>query len=774
MAIDPICKMNVDEATSRSAKKNGETFYFCSQHCLDQFVRSEEKVLSQNCCSSQPIDIPATRRTALQKRARYFCPMCAGVESDRPGDCPRCGMPLEPTHPFENEHSQKDELTAVKMRFWVALSLSVPLVALAMLPMVGVPIDSWLPDGWPPIMQCLLATPVVFWCGWTVLAAGVRSLFTWQLNMFSLVSVGVLAAYCWSVAMIIAPGLSPLGKMSHAGELLYFEASAVIMLFVLLGQLLESMARQRTSSAIAELLSLQPQIAHRILATQEQDVSLESLAVGDLLRVRPGEKIPTDGEVTEGNSSVNESMLTGESMPVEKGVGGKIIGGTVNLNGSFIMRVAQRGGDTVLSRIVTLVSDAQRSRAPIQKIADRVSGWFVPLVMACAAMTFLVWAIARPLEPAMHWALLNAVAVLIIACPCALGLATPMSIMVAMGRGAKEGVLFRSAEALETLGKINLLLVDKTGTLTQGSPTVNDVHAIEGLHENELLRLTAAVEQVSEHPLARAIVVAARDRNLEVSQVSEFVSHTGAGVTATVDGKKIHIGNEIFLESLGVKGIDPLHAYAENRRRKGMTAILVAFDCSAAGVVTVSDPIRPAAREAVRFLKSQGIRVEMLTGDGVATAQHVAEQLDISVVHANSTPDDKHRIVLELKKQGYVVGMAGDGMNDSPALAAADVGIAMGNGSDVAIESSAVTLLGGDLTAMRRAVILSRATMKNIRQNLFFAMAYNAVGIPIAAGMLFPLSHALLLNPMLAAAAMSLSSVSVVCNALRLRRVSLV
>lgn len=816
MAIDPICGMTVDETTALQATRNEETFYFCSEHCRQKFEAADtehtssthevtkESSAGHSCChhSSEHVE----HRPAPS--ANYYCPMCPGVESDQPGDCPKCGMALESAHPasasenviytcpmhpeIEQDHpgscpicgmdlepktvapSEDDpELRQMTFRFWVALALSVPVFLLAMLPMVGVPVDRWLGHTVNIWLQMLLSTPVVLWAGWPFFVRGWRSVVTWNLNMFTLIAIGTGAAWLYSLISILVPDLIP-AEFKHNGVAeVYFEAAAVIITLVLLGQVLELRARRRTSSAIRELMSLAPPVAHLVKDGEEQDVELSQLQQGNQLRVRPGEKVPVDGRIVEGKSSVDESMITGEPLPLEKQAGNEVIGGTVNQTGSFLMEATQVGQETVLSRIVDMVANAQRSRAPIQKVADTVAGYFVPAVVLVSIVTFLVWAILQPREPALAWALVNAVAVLIIACPCTLGLATPMSIMVGIGRGAKEGVLIKDAEVLETLEKVDTVVVDKTGTLTEGRPQLTATIPAESINEEELLKLAASVEANSEHPLARAIVEGARQRGIAVESAEGFESTTGGGVAGKVSGRSVRIGKRDFLAGSNVTGLSSLDEQAEHLQSEGRTVMFVAVEQKFAGVIAVSDPIKEATPEAVRTLHELGLRVLMLTGDNERTAATVASELGLDEFEASVRPEDKHERIKSLKTQGHVVAMAGDGINDAPALAEANVGIAMGTGTDVAIESAGVTLVKGDLRGIVKALQLSRHTMRNIRQNLFFALIYNALGVPIAAGVLYPISEDLLLNPMIAAAAMSFSSVSVIGNALRLRNTAL-
>ena len=803
MAIDPICGMQVDESTELTAERDGQTFYFCCDHCRQKFIAQEKGEGKHSCCHA---DAPR-KHGANHKTSKYFCPMCEGVESDEPGDCPKCGMALEsaqpptrkrkkiytcPMHPeieqdepgtcpkcgmelepkyLDAEEEDDSELRSMTLRFWVGSALSIPVFLLAMLPMMGVPVDTWLGATIQTWWQLLLSTPVVLWAGWPFFVRGFRSIVTWNLNMFTLIAIGTGAAYLYSLFAILFPGLLPDDLKAHGHVEVYFEAAAVIITLVLLGQVLELRARKRTGSAIRELLSLAPPTARVVRNGEEQEVSLDEVRSGDVLRVKPGEKIPADGKVTEGKSSIDESMITGEPVPVQKLAGDEVIGGTVNQTGSFLMQAERVGEDTVLSQIVQMVANAQRSRAPIQRIADVVAGYFVPAVVVVAIVTFIVWAVFRPKEPALAWALVNAVAVLIIACPCALGLATPMSIMVGVGRAAKEGVLIKDAEVLETLEKVDTVVVDKTGTLTQGRPQLTECVPVDAGSEDDLLRVAASLEQQSEHPLAHAIVEGAKDRNLALSSVEDFDSVTGGGVYGTVDGKQVLIGKRPFLAEKDVSNLSALDERADELQRQGGTVMYVALDGRFSGLVAVSDPIKDSTQEAVRTLHELGLRIIMLTGDNEKTAKTVAEKLGIDEFEAGVRPEDKHERIKALKAEGRKVAMAGDGINDAPALAEADVGIAMGTGTDVAIESAGVTLVKGDMRGIVKAVKLSRRTMQNIRQNLFFAFVYNALGVPVAAGVLFPFG--LLLNPMIAAAAMSFSSVSVIGNSLRLRTTKL-
>ncbi|MDB5385518.1 MAG: copper-translocating P-type ATPase [Planctomycetaceae bacterium] len=759
MAIDPVCGMMVDESTARRANVDGRTYYFCSEHCRQEFRSTNER-------HERPIAV-------IDPNAIYTCPMHPEIQQHGPGFCPKCGMNLEPQMVRLDTPEDDPELRNITRRFWVAIVLTVPLLLLAMLPMAGVPVDHFLGTRLSSWLQFLIATPVVLWCGWPFFERGWQSVVTRNLNMFTLISIGTGAAYLYSVSVIAFPNLFP-GNVYHHGTLeVYFEAAAVIVTLVLLGQVLELRARRRTGAAIRELLSLVPPTARIVQDGQEREVPVAEVRERDLVRVRPGEKIPVDGKLIEGQSTVDESMMTGEPIAVEKRTGDPVIGGTVNQNGSFLMVAEKVGEQTVLSQIVNLVAKAQRSRAPIQKTADVVAGYFVPAVVGIAILTFLVWAIAAPQSPALPWAFANAVAVLIIACPCALGLATPMSIMVGIGRGAMEGILIRNAEVIEVLQQVDTVVVDKTGTLTEGRPKITECLVTQPFTEDELLRLAAGVEQNSEHPLAQAIVAGAKARGLTIPPGDEFHSFPGAGVRAKADGKEILIGNRSLLTSHNVNILAEFDARAEVLQQQGCAVMYVAADLQFAGLIAVADPIKKSTEQAVRDLQELGMRIIMLTGDNETTARTVANQLRIDEFQAGLRPEVKHGRIKALRAMGRCVVMAGDGINDAPALAEADVGIAMGTGTDIAIESAGITLIKGDLRGIVKAIKLSRLTMQNIRQNLFFAFVYNALGVPIAAGVLYPLSENLLLNPMLAATLMSFSSVSVVMNALRLRTIRL-
>jgi P-type Cu+ transporter len=695
----------------------------------------------------------------------YTCPMHPQIRQAGPGHCPICGMALEPLI-ATGEHVHNLELADMSRRFWIGLALCMPVVLLGMLA-EALGLDRLIDPVLSQWIQFAFATPVVWWAGWPFFARAWASLVTRNLNMFTLIALGTFVAWTDSVVAMLFPHLFPPAFRGEGGTVpVYYEAAAVITVLVLLGQVLELRAREHTSGAIRALLDLAPKTARRVTDDGEEEVPLESIAVGDRVRVRPGEKIAVDGVVIDGRSAVDESMVTGESMPVTKEVGAKVIGGTLNRSGALVVRAQKVGSDAMLARIVQMVAEAQRSRAPIQRMADRVSGWFVPAVVAVALAAFAAWLSFGP-QPRFAYALVSAVAVLIIACPCALGLATPMSIMVGVGRGARAGVLVKNAEALETLERVDTLVVDKTGTLTEGRPTVTAIVAAPGFEENDLLRLAAGVERASEHPLAAAIVAAAQARKLTISQVTDFDSPSGKGALGSVEGRKVLLGNLPFMTERGIATAS-LAAQADALRRDGATAIYIAVDGALAGVFAIADPIKDSTPAALEALRKDGVRIVMLTGDNRTTALAVAARLGIADVEAEILPDQKSAVVARLKAAGHVVAMAGDGVNDAPALAAADAGIAMGSGTDVAMESAGVTLLKGDLTGIVRARLLSRATMGNIRQNLFFAFVFNAVGVPVAAGVLYP-AFGITLSPMIAAAAMSLSSVSVVGNALRLR-----
>ncbi|MDP3216047.1 MAG: heavy metal translocating P-type ATPase [Deltaproteobacteria bacterium] len=766
---DPVCGMDVSPATAREHHDwGGRTWHFCSARCAEKF-----RADPAHYADGAPAPAAAPAKPAPEA-VEYTCPMHPEIVRPGPGSCPLCGMALEPRTPVAGaEDSTDPELADMRRRFAVSVALTVPLFALAMGAMLpGDPLGHLVPAHLHNGVELALATPVVLWGAWPFFVRAWQSLVSRHLNMFTLIGLGVAVAYGYSVVATLAPGLFPPALRGHGGQVsVYFEAAAVIVTLVLLGQVLELRARSRTGAAIRALLGLAPKTARRLRDDGgEEDVPLDTLQVGDRLRVRPGEKVPVDGVVLEGASSVDEAMVTGEPIPVEKRPGDRVVGATVNGTGALVMRAEKVGRDTLLARIVAMVADAQRSRAPIQRLVDTVAGYFVPAVILVAVLTFAVWALWGP-EPRFAFALVNAIAVLIIACPCALGLATPMSIMVAAGRGATAGVLFRNAEAIEVLRTVDTLVIDKTGTLTEGRPRLVAVEPSAGHDEADLLRLTASLEQGSEHPLAAAIVAGAKERGLALTGAEDFASVTGKGVTGRVEGRAVALGNRALMVDAGAR-IDDLDARAEALRAEGQTVMFVAVDGTLAGLVGVADPIKDTAAEALRALRDEGLRVVMLTGDSRTTAEAVARKLGIEEVLAEVLPEQKADVVKRLQAEGRLVAMAGDGINDAPALAQAHVGVAMGTGTDVAMESAGVTLVKGDLRGLVRARRLSRATMANIRQNLVFAFGYNALGVPVAAGVLYPLTG-LLLSPMLAAAAMSLSSVSVIANALRLRTVRL-
>jgi Cu+-exporting ATPase len=798
--VDPVCGMTIDPSDAAGTSQyNGETIYFCNPHCKTKFDADPERYITRGTPrnSEEPEELP--------RGTMYVCPMDPEVRQDHPGACPKCGMALEPeqiaapatktewTCPMHPEivrdapgacpkcgmaleprtvviEDENPELKDMTRRFWVSTALTVPLVIFAMLrhlPAAHDVLGHTLVQ-WGPWIELALATPVVLWGGWPFFERAWASLVYRSLNMFTLIGLGVAVAFIYSLVATLAPNAFPASFRDPSGHVgVYYEAAAAIVALVLLGQVMELRARSRTGAAIRALLGLAPKMARRIEANgTERDVPLEEVQRGDTLRVRPGEKIPVDGVVIEGTSNVDESMVTGEPLPVEKHAGERLIGATVNTTGSLLMRAERVGSDTLLSQIVNMVAQAQRSRAPIQKLADRVSAWFVPAVIGVAILTFALWALLGP-QPRLVFAIVNAVAVLIIACPCALGLATPMSVMVAAGKGATAGVLFRNAEAIEVLRTVDTLVVDKTGTLTEGKPQLATVIAANGFGEDEMLRLAASVERASEHPLAAAIVAGAEQRGLTIPKAQHFESVTGKGVYGAAEGRRVTLGNRAMLAEVRVDA-GPLVGRAEELRAEGQTVMFVVIDNQAAGLLAVADPVKETSPEAIRELHREGLRIVMLTGDSETTAKAVAKKLGIDEVIAEVLPEQKADAVKRLQQQGRVVAMAGDGINDAPALAQAEVGIAMGTGTDVAMESADVTLVRGDLRGIVRARRLSNAAMANIRQNLFFAFIYNTLGVPVAAGVLYPL-FGILLSPMLAAAAMSFSSVSVIANALRLR-----
>ena len=811
-AVDPVCGMTVDPSEAAgSYEYNGQTYYFCSTNCLYRFQEDPERFLQKpEPIVSQPVGIQRGPMAPILPVAEtYTCPMHPEVSQDRAGSCPKCGMALEPAivagprekveytcpmHPqiirdgpgncpicgmaleprtVSLEEEENPELVDMRRRFWVSVILTIPLFAVGMGELIpGARLERLMPMsalGW---LQLVLASPVVLWGGWPFFVRAWQSVVNRSLNMFTLIGLGVAVAYIFSVIATLFPGAFPASFRDHAGNVpVYFEAAAVITTLVLLGQLLELRARSRTGAAIKALLGLAPKTAHRISADgSEQDIPLALVRVGDLLRVRPGEKVPVDGVILDGASAIDESMVTGESIPVEKHPDDRVIGGTVNGTGSFVLRAERIGSETLLAQIVQMVAEAQRSRAPIQRLADVVSSYFVPAVIAIAAITFVVWSVWGP-EPRLAHGLVNAVAVLIIACPCALGLATPMSIMVATGKAAQNGVLFKNAEAIEIMRKVDTLVVDKTGTLTEGKPRVVSIVTNEEFDEQTLLKLAASLERGSEHPLAAAVISAAQERGVKLGEANTFDSFPGKGVTGEVEGHRVSLGNRALLEELRIEAGE-LSSKAERLRVDGQTVMFVVADGNAAGLIGVADPIKETTPEAIRQLREEGIRVVMVTGDSRTTAEAVARKLNLDEFVAEMLPNQKVEVVKRFQAEGRFVAMAGDGVNDAPALAQAQVGIAMGTGTDVAMKSADVTLVKGDLRGIVRARVLSRLTMSNIKQNLFFAFIYNSIGVPIAAGVLYPF-FGILLSPMIAAAAMSFSSVSVIFNALRLRRAQL-
>ena len=761
-AQDPVCGMSVERAAAQHTSKAGGTrYYSCSRGCQDKFEADPQAYLN-----GRPHSEPMPEGTL------YTCPMHPEIIRDGPDECPLCGMALEPMGVPAADEGPNPELVDFTRRFRVGLVLAVPVLILAMGPFVGLPVERWIPKTISVWIELVLATPVILWCGWPFFKRGWASVVNKSPNMFTLIALGVGAAWSYSVVATVLPGIFPPAFRQQDGTVdIYFEAAAVIVVLVLLGQLLELRARERTGGAIRALLDLAPKMARLVRDDgSEEEIPLEQVVAGDLLRVRPGDKVPVDGTVSEGRSSVDESMLTGEPVPVEKTAGDSVTGGTINGTGSFIMKAERVGADTTLSQIVNMVAEAQRSRAPIQKLVDVAAAWFVPAVILVAIMAFASWSIWGP-NPPMAYALIASVSVLIIACPCALGLATPMSIMVATGKGAMAGVLIKNAESLERFAKVDMLIVDKTGTLTMGRPALTDIVVAEGFDETGVLKLAASLERGSEHPLAEAIVKAAGERGIELAGAEEFSAVTGKGVTGKVSGQTVALGNIALMQDLGLDR-SGFGKTADTMRGGGKTVMFVAVENAIAGLIGVSDPLKPTAAEAIKALHRAGLKIIMATGDNARTAQAVAEALGIDEVRAGMMPEDKAALVKELQAGGARVAMAGDGVNDAPALAQADVGIAMGSGADVAVESAGFTLLKGDLRGIVRARNLSVATMRNIRQNLFFAFFYNALGVPVAAGVLYPVLG-ILLSPMIAAAAMSFSSVSVIANALRLRGVKL-
>jgi Cu+-exporting ATPase len=802
--IDPVCHMTVDpQSSAGSFEFEGHTYHFCSKHCLKKFSENPRQFLQP------PTQVTSLKRVALdertytcpmhpevqhvgagscpkcgmalepvlipqpQKKVEYICPMHPQIVRDAPGNCPICGMALEPRTVQLNE-DENPELADMRRRFWVSVLFASPVFLLGMSDLIpGAPLQRIVSPSMLASLQMALATPVVLWCGWPFLERAWQSIVNRSLNMFTLIGLGTGVAYLYSVAATLFPELFPHSFRGHNGAVpIYFEAAAVITTLVLLGQVLELKARSQTGAAIKALLGLAPATARRITHDgREEDVPLEEIQPGEVLRVRPGEKVPVDGIVIDGSSSVDESMITGEPVPVEKTVNDPVIGATINATGTFAMRAERVGSETLLAQIVQMVSEAQRSRAPIQRLADSVAAYFVPIVIVIAVATFVLWSLWGP-EPRFAYALLNAVAVLIIACPCALGLATPMSIMVSTGKAAQNGLLFRNAEAIETMRQVQTLVVDKTGTLTEGKPKLVRLFVFADLKDEELLRLAASLERVSEHPLAAAIVSAATERKLQLSDVTSFKYFLGKGVTGVVDNHHVSLGNQALLTHLQVKLTDSVEKQAEESRKEGQTVMFAIVDGGVTGLLCIEDPIKGSSLDAIRQLHHEGITTVMLTGDSKATARSVATRLGMDQVIAEVLPDQKAEVVKRLQNGSTIVAMAGDGINDAPALAQANVGIAMGTGTDIAMQSADVTLVKGDLLGIVRARVLSRKTMANIKQNLFFAFVYNSFGVPIAAGVLYPF-FGILLSPMIAAAAMSFSSVSVIANALRLRKASI-
>jgi len=758
--MSDCCKHNAEHKVDPSATRAHPGQWTCPMH---------PEVVSDKPGDCPKCGMALEQVPSIPGQTLYTCPMHPEIVEETPGDCPKCGMALEPMTPVSGDEHALEEIRTLSRKFWIALVLTIPVLILAMGGMIpGLHLHSLIPRSVSKWIELALATPVVFWAGGMFFTKGWRSITARSLNMFTLIMIGVGSAWLFSTVAVLFPQIFPASFRMDGEVGLYFEAAAVITVLVLLGQLLEARARSRTGQAIQSLLGLAAKTARRITDAGEEEVPIDRIAKGDFLRVRPGEKIPIDGKITGGSSNIDESMITGEPLPVSKGEGDDVIGATVNQTGSFVMRADRVGGETLLSQIVRMVSEAQRSRAPIQKMADTIASYFVPVVLAIAVITFIVWSVWGP-DPAMAYALVNAVAVLIIACPCALGLATPMSIMVGVGQAAEQGILIKNAEAIEIAGKVDTLLTDKTGTLTAGKPEVTDFIAAEGGVIADLLAQAAALEESSEHPLARAITAAAKEEGAPLPKAKDFQSTTGGGVSGTIGGETVRVGKKGFLEDSGVAFPEALIAAAEKLEADAKTTVWISVGASAMGVLGISDPIKESSAAAIKELHRQGIRVIMATGDNIHTAEAVGKAVGIDEVRAGLSPADKIAIVKELKAAGAVVAMAGDGINDAPALAEAQVGIAMGTGTDVAIESAAITLVKGNLDGISKAIGLSRAVMKNIRQNLFFAFAYNVLGIPIAAGVLYPLTGTLL-SPMIAGAAMSVSSLSVILNALRLRK----
>lgn len=758
MAKDPICGMDVDETKALSAKKAGEMFYFCSEQCRSKFLKD----------NTVKVPVKEEAKASLTQGAVYTCPMHPEIRQDHPGDCPKCGMHLELLNSNGENSEEEKQIHSLSLKFWIGLALTIPIVVLVLGEMIpAINIGRFIPHHLLSFIQLGLATPVVLWAGGMFFVKGWQSLINKSLNMFTLIALGVGAAYGYSIVAVLFPQIFPESLKKMGAIDLYFEAAAVITVLIILGQLLEAKARSQTGQAIKALLGLAAKNAHRIINGVEEEVPIDSINKGDLLRVRPGEKIPLDGIITEGKSNIDESMISGEPMPVEKNVGDRVIGATVNQTGSFVMTTEKVGAETLLSQIIHMVAEAQRSRAPIQKLADTISGYFVPVVIFISILTFIIWMIWGH-DPKLAHAIVNAIAVLIIACPCALGLATPMSIMVGVGRGAQNGILIKNAEAIEKAEKITHVLVDKTGTLTEGKPKVTACVPSLGWNEQKLIGIAASIEQSSEHPLARAIIDYAKEKDAKLESIQDFESVTGGGIKGKFNGQAIILGKQKFLEDQKIILPEDLKNKAVELQTKAQTVVWVAVDQKVIGVLGISDPIKKTTAEAIEALHKMGIKVVMLTGDNQKTAEVIAKELNIDDVRAELEPRSKQEIVKQFKAQGANVLMAGDGINDAPALAQADVGVAMGTGTDVAIESAGITLVKGDLIGIMKALRLSRAVMGNIRQNLFFAFIYNVLGIPVAAGILYPF-FGILLSPIIAGAAMSFSSVSVIGNSLRLK-----
>ncbi len=757
MAIDPVCHMTVDEKTALKGMRDGQTYYFCSSHCKEKFLGG----------TRTKSELPEPLKK-VQAYGVYTCPMHPEIRQDKPGDCPKCGMHLEPLSPSGQDSEEQKLIHTLSLKFWIGLALTVPLVLLVlgeMVPAINIP--AFIPRRLLAFIQFILATPVVLWTGGMFFVKGWQSLLHRSLNMFTLIALGVGAAYGYSTVATLFPQIFP-ESLKKMGKIdLYFEAAAVITVLIILGQLLEARARSQTGQAMKALLGLAAKNAHRIINGIEEEIPIDSVQKGDVLRVRPGEKIPLDGIIIEGKSSIDESMISGEPMPVEKNAGDRVIGATVNGTGTFLMKTEKIGAETLLSQIVHMVAEAQRSRAPIQKLADTISGYFVPVVVLVSILTFIIWANGGP-EPKLAYAIVNAIAVLIIACPCALGLATPMSIMVGVGRGAQEGVLIKNAEAIEKAEKITHVLIDKTGTLTEGKPKVTACVPSQDWNEQKLIGVAASIEQSSEHPLARAIIDYAKEKNARIEAVGNFESVTGGGIKGNLNGQRIILGKQKFIEDQKIGIPEDLKSRSIQLQAKAQTVVWVALEARVIGMLGISDPVKKTTPQAIEALHKMGIKVVMLTGDNRKTAEVIGKELNIDEVQAELEPQSKQEIVKQYKAKGAVVMMAGDGINDAPALAQAEVGVAMGTGTDVAIESAGITLVKGDLIGIVKALRLSRAVMSNIRQNLFFAFIYNVLGIPVAAGILYPF-FGILLSPIIAGGAMAFSSANVIGNALRLR-----